>query len=315
MQKKKEIDLEKSSRFRYLDWDKIKTFYYVSKLGSFTKTSEFLHLSQPALSRQISSMERILGCPLFTRQSRGLQLTRKGEQLFSYAESMYFGIVEFTHTTHAEMATSKKRKIRIATTHAITAYILDDLIFAYNEQHPHLVFELISADHLIDVVLNDVDIAIRPHDPERRGIQQEHLFTLEKKLYVSPEYLKKYGEPQSVDDLKNHRIIAPAHPEDYPYAELNWILNLGMSKGKQHEPVFTANSIESLIKAAKRGLGIIGSYEEMEIVKNSHLKNILPEVKEKKINEYFIYPDYLQEDQEIIALKTYLHAKLNFNEN
>jgi DNA-binding transcriptional LysR family regulator len=315
MQKKKEIDLDKSSRFRYLDWDKIKTFYYVAKLGSFTKTSEFLHLSQPALSRQIQSMEKILGCPLFTRQSRGLQLTRKGEQLFSYAESMYFGIVEFTHKTHAEMATSKKRKIRIATTHAITAYILDDLIFAYNEQHPDLVFELISADHLIDVVLNDVDIAIRPHDPEGRGIQQEHLFTLEKRLYVSPEYLKKYGEPQSVDDLKNHRIIAPAHPEDYPYAELNWILNLGMSKGKQHEPVFTANSIESLIKAAKRGLGIIGSYEEMEIVKNSHLKNILPEVKEKKINEYFIYPDYLQEDQEIIALKTYLHAKLNFNEN
>ena len=84
MQKKKEIDLEKSSRFRYLDWDKIKTFYYVSKLGSFTKTSEFLHLSQPALSRQIQSMEKILGCPLFTRQSRGLQLTRKGEQLFSW---------------------------------------------------------------------------------------------------------------------------------------------------------------------------------------------------------------------------------------
>ncbi len=57
MQKKKEIDLEKSSRFRYLDWEKIKTFYYVAKLGSFTKTSEFLYLSQPALSRQISSSQ------------------------------------------------------------------------------------------------------------------------------------------------------------------------------------------------------------------------------------------------------------------
>jgi DNA-binding transcriptional LysR family regulator len=311
MQKKKEIDLEKSSRFRYLDWDKIKTFYYVSKLGSFTKTSEFLHLSQPALSRQISSMERILGCPLFMRQSRGLQLTRKGEQLFSYAESMYFGIVEFTHTTHAEMATSKKRKIRIATTHAITAYILDDLIFAYNEQHPHLVFELISEDHLIDIVLNDVDIAIRPHDPEGNGIQQEHLFTLEKKLYASPEYLKKYGEPQSVEDLKNHYIIAHAHPEKHPYSDVSWILSLGMPKGKQHEPVFTSTSVESLVKAAKKGMGIVGSYDEMEIIKNARLKNILPDVRDKKISEYFIYPDYLQEDQEIIALKDYLYTKLN----
>lgn len=315
MQKKKEIDLEKSSRFRYLDWDKIKTFYYVSKLGSFTKTSEFLHLSQPALSRQISSMERILGCPLFTRQSRGLQLTRKGEQLFSYAESMYFGIVEFTHTTHAEMATSKKRKIRIATTHAITAYILDDLIFAYNEQHPHLVFELISSDHLIDIILNDVDIAIRPRDAEGKNIQQEHLFTLEKKLYASPEYLKKYGEPKTLTDLKDHRIIAPAHPEDYPYAELNWILNLGMPKGKQHEPVFTSNSIESLIKAAKQGIGIIGSYERMEIVKNSHLKNILPEVKENKIECYLIYPNYLQEDKDILKLKNYLQSEFSSNKN
>ena len=161
MQKKIEIDLENTTRFRHLDWDKIKTFYYVAKLGSFTKTSEFLHLSQPALSRQISSMERILGRPLFTRQSRGLQLTRKGEELFSYAEEMFFGIVKFTRKTHAELATSKKRKIRIATTHAITAYILDNLIFTYNEQHPDLVFELISSDHLIDIILNEVRTKIR----------------------------------------------------------------------------------------------------------------------------------------------------------
>ncbi len=67
-----EIELDKSSRFRHFDWEKVKTFYYVAKLGSFTKTSEVLHLSQPALSRQIMGMERILGCPLFMRQSRGL---------------------------------------------------------------------------------------------------------------------------------------------------------------------------------------------------------------------------------------------------
>lgn len=310
MQKKKEIDLDKSSRFRYFDWDKIKTFYYVAKLGSFTKTSEFLHLSQPALSRQIQSMERILGCPLFTRQSRGLQLTRKGEQLFSYAENMYFGIVEFTHKTHAEMVISKRRKIRIATTHAIMVYMLDDLIFTYNKQHPELVFELISSDHLIDIILNDVDIAIRPHDPEGKNIQQEHLFTLEKKLYASPEYLKKYGEPKTLADLRDHHIIAPAHPEDYPYAELNWILKLGIPKGKQHEPVFTSNSIESLIKAAKQGMGIIGGYEQMEIVKNSYLKIILPDIKDKKVDWYFTYPNYLQQDQDIVALKNYLHTAL-----
>ena len=310
MQKKKEIDLEKSSRFRYLDWDKIKTFYYVSKLGSFTKTSEFLHLSQPALSRQISSMERILGCPLFTRQSRGLQLTRKGEQLFSYAESMYFGIVEFTHTTHAEMTTSKKRKIRIAATYAHASYILNDLILDYNQDHPELIFEIISDDHLIDVVLNDVDIAIRPHDPHFKGVQQEALFTLEKRLYASSEYIEKYGEPKTVDDLKGHHLLAFTHPDHLPYANVNWILHLRLSKGKLHEPVFTSNSLECLVSAAKKGMGIIASYEEMSIIKNSGLQNVLSDVTYKEKKGFFIYPDYLKDDQAIMNIKSYLQRKL-----
>ena len=60
MQKKKEIDLNQSSCFRHFDWEKVKTFYYVAKLGSFTNTANFLHLSQPALSKQIASLEKIL---------------------------------------------------------------------------------------------------------------------------------------------------------------------------------------------------------------------------------------------------------------
>lgn len=288
------LKLENSARFRHFDWDKVKTFYYVAKLGSITNTAEFLHMSQPALSRQIMGMEKILGCPLFTRQSRGLKLTRKGEELFSYAENTFLGFIEFTRNTHAKIAKGCKRKIRISATHAVAAYILDSLLFAYTKDHPHLTFELITDDYLIDIVLNDVDIAIRPYDSHVKGVQQEYLFTLEKKLYASPEYLQKYGEPKTVDELKNHCIIAPANPEEYPYSDLIWILKLGLPEGKYHTPVFSSTSIECLVKAAINNMGIIGSYDEMEIIKNSGLKKILPHVTDKKVKDYFIYPDYLE---------------------
>lgn len=159
--------------------------------------------------------------------------------------------------------------------------------------------------------MNDVDIAIRPFDAEARGVQQEPLFVLEKKLYASPEYIEKYGEPQTIEDLKDHCIIAPAHPKEYPYSELTWILTLGMPNGKQHEPVFTSNSLECLVKAAKKGLGIIGGYEQMEIIKNSRLKHILPNVTDKLIKCYFIYPDHLVKDTEVIELKEYLTKELS----
>lgn len=305
------LEQENTSKFRNLDWEKAKKFYYVAKCGSFANAGRFLNTAQSALSRQIILLEEHLGCPLFSRHSDGVKLTRKGEELFAIVESTFVNFRTFTRNTHTETANGKKRKIRISTSHAITAYILDDLIFSYQEEHPELVFELITADHLIDVVLNDVDIAIRPYDPQAQNVYQEPLFGLEKKLYASPKYLERYGEPQTLEDLKNHYIIAPAHPEEYPYSELNWILNLGLPQGKQHEPIFTSNSLESLIKAAKKGLGIVGGYEKMEIIRNSNLKNILPEVKDKEIIVHFICSNYLKKDSEILNLKTFLQESLN----
>lgn len=311
VQLKKETLEGESPKFRNFDWEKAKSFYYIAKCGSFANAARFLNISQSALSRQVLHLEYHLGCPLFIRHSEGIKLTRKGKEIFAVAEMAFLGFKGATQDTHATTANGKKRKIKIATTHAITAYILDRLIFAYHKKCPHLVFELITDDHLIDIVLNDVDIAIRPYDAAARGVQQEELFFLEKKLYASSEYIEKYGEPQCVEDLKNHHIIAPAHPEDFPYAELTWILKLGLTEGQAHEPIFTSTSIESLVKAAENGLGIIGSYEKMEIIKNSQLKNILPLIKERGVKWYFIFPSHLQKDDEILAFRNYLQEAIN----
>ncbi len=304
------IELTDTPRFRNFDWSKAKSFYYVAKCGSFVSAGRFLNISQSALSRQIILLEGHLGCPLFSRHSGGVKLTRKGEELFSIVETTFVSLKGFTRNAHATIDNGKKRKIRIASTYAITSCILDSLIFAYNKEYPDLVFELISDDHLIDIVLNDVDIAIRPFDSHTRNIQQDLLFTLEKKLYASPQYIENQGEPQTVEDLKNHYIIAHAHPEEHPYSDVNWILRLGMPKGQLHQPVFTSNSIETALKAAKSGIDIIGSYEKMEVINSGHLKNILPSIKDKEVKLYFIYSDYLKTDKEINKLKYYLQENI-----
>ena len=169
----------------------------------------------------------------------------------------------------------------------------------------------------MDIILNDVDIVIQSLDPrfiEKKtdGVQYEYLFSLEKKLYASTSYINTYGEPQTVEDLINHYIIAFPQPEADPYYQhINWILTLGMPKGKLHNPIYMTNSIESLIRAAEKGIGIVGSYEEFKIVKDSNLKNILPDIKDKPIENYFIYPDYLKEDDVIMDIKNYFMKNLN----
>src|SRR3546814_17248555 len=61
-----------------MDIRKIRTFVYVSELKSFTRASVFLHISQPALSRQIRLLEEEVGVKLFVRSGHGVELTEQG---------------------------------------------------------------------------------------------------------------------------------------------------------------------------------------------------------------------------------------------
>ena len=306
-----------ASNFKDFDWNKAKLFYHIAKCGSFTKAARLADIDQSVLTRQIQILETQVGCPLLVRKAGGVSLTRKGEELLAQVAPFFLGMKSFCGHSYVQAGGEKKRKIRIATTHAWASYVINDVILDYAKKNPHLSFELVADDSLIDIILNDIDIAIQPLDPisitkKVSGIECEYLLSVEKKLYASVDYIRIYGEPQTVDDLINHSIMAFPQPETHPnYRDINWILTLGMPEGKFHNPVYTSNSIENLINAAEKGMGIIGSYEQYKIIKQSNLKNILPDIKDKPLKEYFIYPDYLKGDEVIIDIKNYLIKKLN----
>jgi DNA-binding transcriptional LysR family regulator len=304
------------SRLQYFDWDKAKDFYYVAKLGSFSEAGKFLNISQSSLSRKIKILEDHLNFKVFSRLPHGLELTRKGEELFTIIERTFLDLKGITYNSVVMANNGKKRKIRIVTTHALASYVFCDLIIEYNKLHRDIIFELIGNDYSLDIVLNDVDIAIRPIDitikdnPSEQGIQKEVVCSLAKRLYASEEYLKTYGTPQTVEELKSHSLIAFSQASKHPYANVNWILTLGMPEGNLHDPVFTSNSVECMIEAAKKSIGIVGSYREMKIIRDSRLINILPHVTDKEIKDFIIYPNHLKNDKDIIDFKDYLIERL-----
>ena len=64
-------------------------FYAVAKTGNISKAAKELFISQPAISKAISKLEESLGLPLFTRNSRGVQLTVEGQVLFSHVSNAF----------------------------------------------------------------------------------------------------------------------------------------------------------------------------------------------------------------------------------
>lgn len=309
--------LKNFENYRNFDWDLTKTFYFIAQLGSFIEASRVLGVVQPTLTRQIQTLEKQLGFPLLIRHaSKGVTITRKGEELMRRLEDIFQSFREFATDLDAITNKPKQRKVKLTSTHAQIAYVVGSHLLNYIHEKYDVTFELIADDHLTDIVLTDADIGIQPLDPnckgrKVRGVQAEYLFSLEKKLYASPKYINTYGEPQTVDELINHHVVAfPQSEASVNNKDINWILTVGMPEGEMREPVYTSNSIENLIEAAEKGLGIIGSYEDYDIIKKSSLKNILPDVKEKPLKEYFIYHDHLKDDELIMDIKNYLIKKI-----
>lgn len=309
------VDVESSSNFRALDWDKLKYFYYVAKMGNISHAAQLLNTNQSSFSRQVSALENQIGYPLFSRNRNGVTLTHKGRELYQVVERIFFTIKGFTSRMDKPFHTGQRRKIRIATNHELASYVISSLILEYNKDRPHFIFEVLEINGPIDVVFHNIDIAIQPQVPKENDelwqVIQEPFISLNMGLYASASYLEKKGTPKSIGDLANHSLIISSTFDGYYVKETRGILEiLEQIDSKRPKLVFMSNSLECLIEAAQQDKGIVCLSNQLAVVKESNLERILPLLSIQDCQQYIISPKYLKDDKEISGIKMYLRDQL-----
>ncbi|MDE6656498.1 MAG: LysR family transcriptional regulator [Anaeroplasmataceae bacterium] len=146
----------------------LKYFLIVAREENITKAAEILHISQPALSRQLMQLEEELGAKLFIRGKRNITLTDEGLYLRQKAQE----IVDLTEKTEQEFAnglTSLSGVISIGMGETAASSYLADLINEFLEEYPDVRFEIISGNadgtkEQLDKGLLDIGILLEPTD-------------------------------------------------------------------------------------------------------------------------------------------------------
>ena len=133
-------------------------FHAAAEAGSFTHAADKLHLSQSAISRQVSSLEQDVGIKLFHRHARGLILTEQGEILYRTAHEVLMKL-ESVKVQLSETTDKPSGKLRITTTVGLGQGWLTDKIQEFMSLHPDVQVQLILDNEELDVNMLSCSLA------------------------------------------------------------------------------------------------------------------------------------------------------------
>lgn len=115
----------------------LSVFFAVARTGSLTAAAHELHISQPALSRELKVFEARLGVTLYERHPKGMRLTQAGEVLRRYAERLF----ELEHAAEAamrELAGALSGRLTIGASNTIGTYVLPRVLAYFRRERPEV---------------------------------------------------------------------------------------------------------------------------------------------------------------------------------
>lgn len=290
-----------------LDWDKLRIFHAAAEAGSFTHAAESLHLSQSAISRQVSALEADVGTKLFHRHARGLILTEQGELLYQTAHDVLMKL-EHVRMQLTETTEKPSGKLRITTTVGLGQGWLNDKLQEFLNLYPDMQVQLLLDNEELDVNMRQADCAIRLRQPQQSDLIQRKLFTVHMHVYASPSYLNRYGEPQSLQDLDNHKIITFGEPAPNYLLNVNWLEIAGRSADNPRVPHLQINSLSAIKQACLKGIGI-AMLPDYIVGRDPGLVQLVTNADVPSFDTYFCYPEEIKNAAKLKAFRDFIVAK------
>ena len=146
-----------------MEWQQIIGFYYVAKLGSFTKAADATFRTQSALSQQIKNLEQEFGCRLLERiGKRKLRLTSAGQKFFKFSETSLKRYQSLTEELN-ELKGLQKGVLRMAAPFTTLYHLVPSALKTYITQFPNVELTILdrSQTHILDLVKNgDIDFGL-----------------------------------------------------------------------------------------------------------------------------------------------------------
>lgn len=226
----------------------MQSFVAVADAGSFSIAARRLGVTQSTVSKQVAALEAHLSVRLFQRTTRSLALTDEGSAFYESATRALAAIDE------AQAAVGPKGDVqgllRVTMPLTLAESRLIAIIADFLEAHPRIQIDMTLSDHALNLVADNIDVAIRVGRLVDSGLVSRKIGLARRVIVASPAYLARAGRPIVPIDLQAHNCLL--------YSLLATGARWGFAGGQSVSVSgnFKTDSPNALRSAALEGVGI-----------------------------------------------------------
>lgn len=227
----------------------LRAFAVTGRHLSFTRAAAELHVTQGAVSRLVKQLEADLGCALFRRGPRGLELTADGAAYLPALSDAFERLAAATRLVTRGRRHANHLAITMMPTLAMRWFM--PRLADFHKRHPDIAVDVTSADRPIDFAREPVDVGIQYGSGDWPADLTAEFLMPECVILVGSPALLKARPVKKPEDVKRHSLLTHSTRPD---AWAEWFAVAGLKSGAVRGPAFEHFFMS--IEAAVNGLGL-----------------------------------------------------------
>ena len=232
-----------------IPWQLLQSMVAIADHGSLSAAAREMGVSQPTLSRHISTLEDLIGDRLFLRTREGMAMTQKGEQLFDQIRTMAdtVGRISQKGGDEADVLTGT---VRISASQIVATYVLPQMLTDLRQKTPRVAYEVVASDTSQNLIRREADIAIRMYRPNQSDLFIRKVAELKLGIFGHRDYLKDRG-PVTIENFMSFDVVG----YDRSSLILDGMRRLGM-KAEREDFAFRSDDQVVCWNMIKAGYGL-----------------------------------------------------------
>jgi LysR family transcriptional regulator, regulator for bpeEF and oprC len=267
----------------------ISIFVTVGGSVSFTSAAQKLQMSVSGVSKAVTRLEERLGARLLNRTSRRIALTDEGAAYFARCQQILHDLEE-AEAIVAQARSRPRGRMRVQLPRGLGKKVVMPAIAGFLDRYPEVSIDILLDAPSLNLEEEGIDVSVRYGAPTDSLLVAKKLSAVKYLVCAAPSYLKQRGEPRTVNDLRNHRLINYIVPGTGRYRRWNFNVD-GKTVTLDVTGALNVIDMGALAEAAVSGAGIayLPHFMATDHIVDGDLKVLLPETIYEGQAIYMVY--------------------------